>query len=508
MTDSMAQSHPPLPPGQLALATIALAMSVLMNSLDVSVANVAIPTISGNLAVSSNEGTWIITSFAASRAIALPLSGWLARSVGEVRLFVIVTLLFTLFSALCGLSFSFPMLLIFRTLQGMAAGPTMPLSQSLLLANYPRERHGFANGIWAMTVVVGPVLGPILGGWVTDDFSWAWIFYINIPVGIIAAAVTWVLLRNRETPTERLTMDGIGLGLLIVGVTALQIMMDQGNEKGWFQSNWIIGLGIVALVTLSFFVVWELTDDNPVVDLRLFAQRNFTLSTIAITFGFMAYFGGVVVFPLWLQNYDGYTPTWAGLALAPLGLMAIVSSPVVGRLTDKVDARLLVSMGMLIFALLSFLKGSVNVHVPFDRLFLIRLPWGIGSALFLVPLFTLSLSGLPGNRVASASGLFNFMRLLAMSFGTSLSQTLWDHRSDMHEHHLAAGISQFSSATHHWLHRAHILGLNHMQGLAALNQEMASQAFMLGLNDMYWLSGWLFLAMTAMVWFAHPQKGG
>jgi len=244
-----------------------------------------------------------------------------------------------------------------------------------------------------------------------------------------------------------------------------------------------------------------------VVDLRLFARRNFTVATIAITLGFMTYFGGVVIFPLWLQNYNGYTPTWAGLAMASLGIMAVVCSPVTGRLTDRVDARVLITIGMLIFAGLSFLKGSFNVHVPFDKLFLVRLPWGIGSAFFLVPLLTLSMSGLPRSRVASASGLFNFMRLLALSFGTSISQTLWDHRSDLHEHHLATHITDFSPAVSQWLGRAQEIGMSHLQGLAAMNRELARQSSMLGLNDVYWLSGWLFLGLTVLIWFSKPDKG-
>ena len=220
----------------LALITVSLALAVFMNVLDTSIANVSVPTIAGDLAVSADQGTWIITSFAVSNAIAVPLTGWLAKRFGEVRLFVVCTLLFTLTSWLCGLSFTFPMLLLMRTAQGAVAGPMIPLSQSLLLANYPSEKRGLANGIWGMTAVVGPVAGPILGGWITDNISWSWIFYINLPIGIAAALITWMMLKDRETETARLPIDVIGLALLIVGVSCLQIMLDKGNDAGWFQS--------------------------------------------------------------------------------------------------------------------------------------------------------------------------------------------------------------------------------------------------------------------------------
>lgn len=495
-----------LPPGARALVTFSLALAVFTNVLDVSIANVSIPTIAGEMGVSSSQGTWIITSFAASNAVAVPISGWLARRVGEVRLFFICTLLFTLFSLVCGISFSFPMLLVARALQGAAAGPMIPLSQSLLLQNYPRERHGFANGVWGMTAVVGPVAGPILGGWITESFHWSWIFLINVPIGIFSAAITWILLRDRETEKARMPFDLVGLGLLIVWVTALQIMMDKGLDEGWFQSKLIIVLAAVTVVTMAFWVVWELTEENPIVDLSLFAKRNFSVATISVTLGYMAYFAGVVVFPLWLQNFHGYTATWAGIATSSLGLMGIVASPIVGRLSDRFDVRVMVTFGMLLFAVLSFGKASFNTDVTFMELFLIRLPWGIGLAFFFIPLITLSLSGLRPNQIASASGLFNFMRLLALSLGTSLSQTIWFHRGALHDHRLTAGISTFSQTTQHWLHQAHEVGMNQMQAFAALAREISRQAFMLGLNDMYWLAGCLFVLLTVLVWFSKPVE--
>jgi DHA2 family multidrug resistance protein len=352
------------------------------------------------------------------------------------------------------------------------------------------------------------VVGPILGGWITDNIHWSWIFYLNVPVGILVALLAWVLLKDRETITEKLPIDVIGLILLAFGVTALQIMLDKGSDDAWFQSSFIIVMGVIAFVALSFLVSWELTDKHPVIDLTLFKRRNFTVATLAITLGYMAYFGGIVVFPLWLQNYHGYSATWAGLAMSSLGIMAFIASPIVGRLTDRFDLRILVTAGLLIFAFLSFIKGSFNVDATFAQLFLARLPWGMGSTLFLIPLLTLSLSGLGRDRMASASGLFNFMRLLALSFGTSLSQTLWHRRSNLHDHHLTAGINAFNPAVRHWLHRAHEAGMSQMQALAHLTHSISSQASLLGLNDMYWLAGWTFLGLTVLIWFSRPEGRG
>ncbi len=427
-----------LPSGELAMATLSLALAVFMNVLDVTIANVSIPTIAGDLAASASQGTWIITAFAVPNAIAVPVSGWLARRVGEVKLFVICTALFTVTSFICGIAPNFSFLLVMRAIQGLVAGPMIPLSLSLLLANYPAEKRGFANGIWGMTAVVGPVAGPILGGWITDNFGWSWIFFINVPVGIFSVLMTWILLRKHETKTARQPLDAIGLVLVIVGVGALQVMLDKGNEDAWFQSPFITTMAIVAVAFLAFWVVWELTDDHPVVDLRLFARRNFAVATWVMTLGFTTYAAGIILLPLWLQTVQGYTPTWAGLVTASLGLLCVIFSPIAGRLTDKIDLRLIVTFGMLLFAALSFFKADANTDISFQRLFLARLPWGIGLACFFIPLVTLSLTGLPRDKIASASGLFNFMKQMALAVGTSLSQALWDRRQAYHDHLLSS----------------------------------------------------------------------
>ena len=486
--------------------TVALALAVFMNVLDVSIANVSIPTISGDLGVSSDEGTWIITSFSVANAVAVPISGWMARQVGEVRLFVVSTLLFTLFSVLCGLSATFPLLLVSRVLQGATAGPMIPLSQSLLLSNYPEDQRGLANGIWGMTAVVGPIAGPILGGWITDNISWSWIFFINLPVGLAAAFFTWFILHRRETETTPLPLDIVGLALLLIGVAALQVMLDKGNDEEWFQSPFIIGNFLIALIGFSFFVAWEVTEKRPIVDLRLLGQRNFAVACIVIFFGYMSYFAPVVVLPLWLQNEQGYTPTWAGFATASFGVLGVIFSPVIGRLADKLDLRWIVTTGLAIFAGTSLLGAFNNTEVNFNRLFLQRIPWGIGTACFFIPLITLATANMPSEKIASASGLFNFLRQLSLSFGTNLGTTIWDHRASFHDHRLNAEVTIYNPATNEWLRQTQSLGFSADQAHASLAHSIQEQAFMLATNDIAWGSIWIFAALIVVVWFARPPR--
>src|SRR5438128_9223525 len=273
----------PLKGAALALGTIALSLATFMNVLDTSIANVSIPAMSGDLGVSPDQGTWVITSFGVANAVSLPLTGWLTQRYGQVKLFTASILLFVIASFLCGLAPSLGMLIVFRIIQGAVAGPMIPLSQSLLLSSYPKAKAGTALAMWSMTTLVAPIAGPLLGGWITDNISWPWIFYINVPVGLAAAGVTWIIYRTRETPTHKRPIDGIGLGLLVLWVGALQIMLDKGKDLDWFGSTQVWILAIAAVVGLALFVVWELTEEHPVVDLHLFARRNFWTSSLAMS---------------------------------------------------------------------------------------------------------------------------------------------------------------------------------------------------------------------------------
>jgi MFS transporter, DHA2 family, multidrug resistance protein len=494
----------PLHGPALALLTLGLSLGTFMQVLDTSIANVSIPAIAGDLAVSPNQGTWVITSFAVSNAIMLPITGWLARRVGEVRLFVGSTVLFTIASWLCGLALNLPMLIFFRVLQGAVAGPMIPLSQSLLLANYPPEKKGMALALWSMTVIVAPIFGPILGGWITDNISWPWIFYINIPVGFLSAFITWQTLRDRDTPILRNPIDAVGLALLIVGVGSLQVLLDKGNELDWFGSSFIVILAIVSVVALTFLIAWELTTEHPVVDLHLFRHRNFAVGSTTLSLAYLTFFGNVVILPLWLQTQMEYTATWAGLAAAPIGLLSLVFSPLVGRNLHRIDLRVFSTFAFLVFAGVSFWTSGFSTDIGYFQLFMPRLIQGMGVACFFVPLASMSLSDLSPRELASGAGLSNFMRILAGSFGTSLSITLWDRRSTLHYSQLAEHISISNPISS--------LAIDHLKSLtgsveaayAMLSRVITKQAVMLATDDIFFLSGCIFVALIAVVWFARP----
>src|SRR3954449_2868400 len=354
----------PLEGGARVAASLAVGLATFMNVLDTSIANVSIPAIAGDLGVSPNQGTWTITSFAVANAISVPLTGWLTERYGQVRLFLATTALFVVASLLCGLAASMPMLVFFRVVQGAVAGPMIPLSQTLLLSTYPREKAGNALSTFSLTILVAPVVGPVLGGWITDNFSWPWIFFINVPVGLISLGMTWMMYRSRETERVKRPIDAVGLGLLVLWVGSLQLTLDKGKDLDWFASPEIIALAVAAALSFCLFMVWELTDEHPVVDLSLFRNRNFTTGTLAIAFAYAAYFGSIVLMPLWLQQYMGYTATDAGMVLAPVGLLALVLTPIVGRTSGtRIDPRYYATLSLVIFAVVAWMRSRFTTDV-------------------------------------------------------------------------------------------------------------------------------------------------
>jgi MFS transporter, DHA2 family, multidrug resistance protein len=492
----------------LALGTVALSLATFMNVLDTSIANVAIPSIAGDLGVSPDQGTWVITSFAVANAISMPLTGWLTRRIGQVRLFTISTLLFVVASFLCGLAPSIGMLVAFRALQGLVAGPMIPLSQSLLLASYPKAKAGAALTVWSMTTLVAPVVGPVLGGWITDNYTWPWIFYINIPIGIAAVLVTWRIYRRRETPTARLPIDKVGLGLLVLWVASMQVMLDKGKDLDWFNSPIIVTMAVIAVVGFLVFLVWELTDKHPIVDLSLFRGRNFSVSTVSMLVGYGLYFGNVVLLPLWLQQYMGYTATLAGVVLAPVGVLAIALMPLVGRNLSRVDPRWIVTTSFLVFGLVMFMRSWFDTDADISTLLVPTIIQGAALATFFVPLLTLGFSGLPPERIPSASGLMNFARITAGSFATSITTTLWDRRATLHHEQLVEQLNGSNSAMTQAMAHLHAGGLTSRQGYALLNNLVDVQSYMLSANDIFYVSGFLFVVLAGLVWLARPAKAG
>ncbi|WP_275681155.1 DHA2 family efflux MFS transporter permease subunit [Scleromatobacter humisilvae] len=502
-----APAHAPLPAHLLPIFTIAVALSTFMEVLDTSIANVAVPTIAGNLAVSPNMGTWVISSYGLAAAIVVPLTGWIARRFGEVRTFVVSVLLFTLASALCGLATSLPMLVGFRFLQGLVSGPMVPLSQTLLLQNYPPAKRGMAMALWSMTVVVAPIFGPLLGGWITDNATWPWIFYINAPIGLFAAFTAWTLLRHRETPTAHQPIDIVGLVALFIGVGSLQLMLDNGNDLDWFNSHVIATLAVVAVVGLTFFIIWELTDGHPIVDLTLFRTRNFRFGTIAMALGYMAFFAMTVLLPLWLQTVMGYTPTWAGIATAPVGIFALIVSPLVGRNIQRFDLRVGASLAFVIFGATAYWFSTFDLDTSIGHIFLPRLVQGIAVAFFFIPINQILLSGVQPQRMAAASGLSNFFRTLSGSMGTAIVTTLWDHRTQIHEVRLAENLTTNGTASTSYLDTLAQGGVAGNAGYAQLQGVIHAQSAMIATSEVFWGIAILFALLIGFVWLTRPPFG-
>jgi DHA2 family multidrug resistance protein len=502
-----AASPPPLEGMERAVGAFVLSLAVFMTVLDTTIANVSIPTIAGDLGVSPSQGTWVITSFAVSTAIAVPLTGWLVVRFGQVRLFVTSVLLFSTASWLCGLAPNLETLIVFRVLQGAVAGPMVPLSQAMLLSTFPREKAGLALAIWSMTALLAPISGPLLGGWISDNATWPWIFYINVPVGLLAAAVTWQLYRTRDSAKRKVPVDYVGLGLLITWVAALQIMLDKGNELDWFNSGQIVTLACVAAVGFTLFLVWELVDnEHPIVDLSLFKGRNFTSGTLAIAVGYAVFFGITVIIPLWLQTIMGYTAFLSGLTVAPIGILSLLIAPILGRNLARLDARKIASAAFLVFALVMFMRARFNLQTDFWSIVLPTVIQGAATVSFFLPLTALLLAGLPPERIPAATGLSNFARFTAGAFGASVSVTLWNDRAAVHRAHLVEHVTAYNPDATRALAAMHAHGLSPDQALGLMDRMIDQQARMLSTVDLFWLSGMLFIALTALVWIAKPSN--
>jgi MFS transporter, DHA2 family, multidrug resistance protein len=493
----------------LALLTFALSLATFIEVLDSTVTNVAVPSIAGDLGVANTQGTWVISSYSAAAAIAVPLTGWVARRLGETRLFLTAILLFTLTSLACGLSSDIHMLVLCRALQGLCSGPMVPLSQTLLMRAFPPARRTLALALWAMTVLLAPILGPVVGGWVVGNLSWQWIFFINLPIGVFAFAVCSLLLPAE--PRKQVVhepIDRVGIVLLVIGVGALQSMLDLGHDRNWFDSKLIVCLAIVAAVALVSLLIWELGEEHPVLDLSLFRDRTFTVCVIIISLGMMAFSVVGVVFPLWLQGVMGYTAYQAGLAMAPLGILALVFSILIGVSSGRFDARVLASFGFLVFAgVLGWRATQSSLNMTYLQIITPGLIQGIGLPCFFIPLTAATLSRIRDDQLAAASSLSVFIRTLAAAFGTAMSVTLWDQRANFHHAMLAQSVTHASANTQRYLASLDATGVRGAHQLGSLDQTVSQQAYMMATCDMFFMACVTCLLLAALMWLTQPKRG-
>jgi MFS transporter, DHA2 family, multidrug resistance protein len=492
----------PMTGGPLWMVGGLLALSNFLVVLDITITNVSVPNIAGGLAVAPDQGTWVITSYSVAEAIMVPLTGWLSQRFGSVKVYCLSILGFGACSALCGIAPSLGALVLFRVMQGLCGGPMMPLSQTLLRRIFPPEKQATALGLWAMTTVVAPIAGPLLGGELVDTAGWPWIFYINVPIAAVVGVLLWRLLSSRETALERRPVDFVGLALLITWVGAMQIMLDKGKDLDWFNSAFIVTLAVIAVIGFVSFLTWELTDEHPIVDLQVFRYRGFSAAAIVMVIAYGSFFSSIVLLPLWMQTTLGYTATWAGRASAFQGVFAIIMSPIVARLTATKDARVLVTVGMVTFGVVTLWRSQFITGVDFWSIVWPTLGQGFAVPFFFIPLTSVALSSVSPRETASAAGLLTFMRSTAAAFATSITTTQWDNIATTRRVQLAGALNG-ANDTMDAMTRA---GMSAAQALRQVDSMVQSQAVMLATDKVFLVTACLFVVAALAVWIAPKPK--
>lgn len=501
------------------LITLAVMIPTLIEILDTSVANVALDHIRGSLSAGQEEVTWVLTSYLVANAVVIPMSGWLARFMGRKRYLLASLVLFTVSSLLCGAATSLAQLVFFRVVQGIGGGGLQPMSQAILLETFPPHERGMAMAIFGMGVVVGPILGPLLGGWLTDAYSWRWIFYINLPIGILALVMNWAFVHDPDYMERRVSgekVDYVGLALLCLGLGSLQIVLDKGQQEDWFNSRLIVVLAAVAAVCLVVLVFWELAHERPVLNLRVLRNRSFAMGNLFMFMGFFAFFGSIVLLPLFLQTLLGYDAYLAGVVLGPGGMFAIGVMPLVGKLTQRVDARLLLGFGMVVTAWSLYYMSGFNLHIDFATAVAGRVIQGLGMPFFFVSLTFITMASVPREQMNTASSIFNLLRNLGGSFGVAFVTTLLARRTQYHHSVLAEHMSplnpgfaiRLDALSSHLASRLGEFADTTGLALGVIYRELNRQAAALAYNDAFHVQAVIFVALLGLIWIMkRPPMG-
>ncbi len=501
------------------IITLAVMLPTLIEILDTSVANVSLPHIQGSLSAGQDEVTWVLTSYLVSNAIVIPMSGWLARAFGRKKFLMGSIVLFTVSSLFCGLATNLTEIVVFRVIQGIGGGGLQPMSQAILMETYPPEKRGMAMGIFGMGVVLGPILGPLVGGYLTDNYSWRWIFYINLPLGIIAGILISLFIfdpeyQERRSQGER--VDYISFSLLALGLGSLQIVLDKGQREDWFSSIFIVSLSLVAVVCIVGLVIRELRQEQPILDLRVFKDRSFATGSIVMFLAFFSFLGSIVLLPLYLQTVMGYTAFLAGLVLGPGGAITLIMLPLAGRMSERLDGRMLLAFGLIMTAYSIYYMAGFNGAIDFRSAVIGRALQGVGMPFIFVCTAYLTMAYIPVEKMNNASGIFNLLRNLGGSFGVAFISTILARRSQFHQHRLIENLTPFNPNFSLSLEqiKAYLspkMGVLTTKGhaaLAAVYQEVQRQAAVLAFNDAFFLQAVILLALVGTVWIIRkpPKK--
>jgi MFS transporter, DHA2 family, multidrug resistance protein len=496
------EGHPPLHGAALVGGVMVLAMANFMAVLDMTIVNISIPHIAGSLAISPTEGTWAITSYAVAEAIMVPLTGWLAARFGPVRVFITGAAGFGAFSLLCGLSTSLPMLIFARVMQGVMGGPLMPMSQALLMRIAPPERRNMALGIWTMTTILGPIAGPLVAGTLADSWGWPWSFFVNVPVAAICVMLASSILIKFETKTIKKRIDFVGLALMVTFIGALQIMMDNGENDDWFSSNFIISLAAIAFVGFLAFLAWEITDEAPIVNLKVFRHRGFAVSAAALLFTFGSFMGSIVLIPLWLQLTMNYTAFDAGQIMAMNGMISIFVAPTAAMLLNKIDGRYMMSFGLLVVAADMFWRTTFNTDITFWQLAPAQMALGLGMPLFFIPLMSLAMASVLPSETADAAGMISFLRTMSGAFSTAIITFSWRSKTVHDRVELVNSLAPGNRALTLLRHT----GQSASQALMSFSNMVDTQATMLATNNIFFAVSLVLLGVAAGVWLMPKMK--
>lgn len=503
------------------LVAIAVMSSTFMEVLDTTIVNVSLPHIAGSLSATPDEATWALTSYLVANAIILPMTGWLANFFGRKRLLLLSVVGFTAASFLCGLAPTLPLLIVFRCFQGAFGGGLQPLSQAILMEVFPPQDRGKAMGFWGLGIVVAPMLGPVLGGWLTDSYSWRWVFYVNVPIGILAVFLTTVFVFDPPYIKRQIgaKIDFYGMGFLALGIASLQVMLDKGQEEDWFGSHFIVTLCVLSIVGLTAFILRELTTEHPIVDLSVFKIRTYATGVFLMTvLGFVLY-GSTVLIPLLLQTLLGYPAMQAGIAMLPRGLGSFIAMPAVGFLMSKVKPRYLLVCGIVLGSYAMFQMAHFNMDVGFWNFFWALIWQGIGMGLIFIPLTTITNDPIPLPKMGNATSIFNLMRNIGASIGISIVEAIQVRHAQMHVNTLTSNVTPSSLQA-----QTIVNGLKgafmskggidpataqHMAN-GMLENMIRQQSTMMSYNDVFWLLGIIFLCMLPLILLLRPpkKKGG